>query len=109
MGCMQPHTSGGWVSPGYPPPIMLLDTDIKEIKDEKEKETIAAKQEVKMLKTDRNNDLTAFQDQVFTISGQLEDVQMEYDRYKEQIENNARPTVPQMTQTSVLGIDDDSN
>ena len=28
MGCMQPHTSDDWVSPGYPPPIMLLDTDI---------------------------------------------------------------------------------
>ena len=28
MGCMQPHTSDDWVSPGYPPPMMLLDTDI---------------------------------------------------------------------------------
>ena len=43
MGCMQPHTSGGWVSPGYPPPIMLLDTDItgktKIIKHKKQKAT----------------------------------------------------------------------
>lgn len=38
---------------------------------------------------------------------------MEYDKYKEQVENNVRPTVPQMaqqqTQTSVPSIDDDNN
>ena len=28
MGCMRPHNSDDWVSPGYPPPMMLLDTDI---------------------------------------------------------------------------------
>ena len=28
MGCMHPHTSDDWVSPAYPPPMMLLDTDI---------------------------------------------------------------------------------
>ena len=38
---------------------------------------------------------------------------MEHDKYKEQVENNVRPTVPQVTQqqtqTSVLSIDDDNN
>ena len=28
MGCMHPHTSDDWVSPAYPPPMMLLDTNI---------------------------------------------------------------------------------
>ena len=49
---------------------------------------------------------------MFTIGEQLEDIHMEYDKYKEQVENNVRPTVPQMaqqyTQTGVLTIDDDN-
>ena len=64
--------------------VKTLKNDVqvlKKTKDEKEKETIAGKQEVTMLKTDRNNDITAFQDQVFTISESLEDIQMEYDKY----------------------------
>ena len=55
--------------------VKTLKNDVqvlKEIKDDKEKETNAAKQEVKMLKKDRNNDLTAVQDQVFTISEKLD-------------------------------------
>ena len=32
MGCMQPHTSDDWVSPGDPPPMMLLDIDIKQFR-----------------------------------------------------------------------------
>ena len=59
------------------------------------------------------NDLTTFQEQVFTLSKKLEDIQLDYDKYKEQVENEVHPTVPQVAQqqaqTSVLSIDDNNN